>query len=147
MTRRVQINEQVELRELTQGSGAFAVFSTDKNEFLKIDGREITLDKESPLVLVLPDTHTLKTVDLTLKAADRTPTKNDAWLVVENHRKESVDIIGNNIAVMGNATMQATPYELAGIDTALFQDKKIDIVENATHNATLNDDSGLHNAP
>jgi len=139
------MNENIAIRELAPGS--FAVFSTDKNEFLKIDGKEITLDKDTPLVLVLPDNHTLKTLDLTLKTADGTPATNDAWIVVENHRKESVEIIGNNIAVMGNATMQVTQYELAGIDTAPFKDKKIDIVENATHNATLNDDSGLHNAP
>jgi hypothetical protein len=131
MSHRVEINEHIDIREFAPGS--FAVFSTDKNEFLKIDGKEIAVDYTSPLILVLPEKYGLNEkgeadpaydkLDLTFKDKDGhpLPTKDAPLLIVENHGR-SVELAGNNLAVMGNVTMAVTQYELAGIDAQRLKD-------------------------
>ncbi len=55
------------------------------------------------------------------------PKENGALLIVENHGK-IVELAGDNLAVMGNATVQTAPYELAGIDQSLLKQKTIDVM-------------------
>lgn len=135
MTRRILINENIELREIIrEENGAriryFGIFSTDKNEFLQQGGKPIIIDETLGYdALVLPANHKLSKLDLTLKTADGQPSGARAniihMLLVENHGAP-VEVMSPNVAVSGRATIRATPYDAAGIHTgALFLSRDV----------------------
>jgi hypothetical protein len=153
MVRRVQINENVELHELLHedngqplAAGKFALYSVDKKEFLKINGKPIELSADNPLTLVLPANNSLTTLDLTPKHLDGKPANTNLLVAVENHGK-TIELTGDNLAVMGNATISVTKQELAALDAAKLKDGKVDVLETGTQNGMLNDAEGLNPAP
>lgn len=119
MPKRIEINENIEIRELTTpkegqqvGTGKFGLFSTQSNTFLQKDGKVIELEKDDRLVLA--QDHTLDKLDLTPKLASGETANRDRLLIVENLGK-TVELEGNNLGVVGQATVKVSQFELAGV--------------------------------
>lgn len=151
---RVQINENVQLRELEPG-GKLAVFSTDKNEFLKVGGKEITLEpnqENHTLALVLPAHHKLTHLDLLPRDAkgELLANHDTPWVNVENHgideNNKRIDLSGNKIAVMGNASWVVTQFEIGGIDVSTVRNNVVDIKVGASTNVLPQEETGYPGA-
>ena len=117
--KRIEINEDVQIRELPGQATQFGLFSLKEKKFLAQEGKNIVLQADD--ALVLPASHTLtKTLDLTFKNKDGNDLpghnkivrdeegeidleKSTPRIIVEN-RGKNIELKGTNLAVTGSAT-------------------------------------------